>query len=208
MAGLIREDTDPVSNEINFFQLEKNIIEIYSQIKFPFVILKDKASSKQLRSDRNIQSSILINIFCKNKLPYFTVDAVYDGTDKSHYENILTFFKWKMDNINTISLGRITKEEFYFGEFRKGLEDNFDYNVFKNFTLSEIKLINQYCLDKQISLSTEKDLLERLYDLNLSYNLLESDPTKHKMWGTLSLEMKNLASSYFNLRNTRKHKIK
>lgn len=193
----------------NFYSLEENIIYLYKNIHFPFIFLKEVTSfGNKLRSNKCLQTDILSKICMKNNIPYHIFEVSECGSDDIHYKNIISFFEWKSKNINTISLSRITKEEFYFGEFSKNLENNFDYHPFSKLTYSEIKLINHFILTGESLCSIECDLLETLYNLDLKFNLLLTDPTKNKIWGTLSIEMKNFASNYFNLRRSRQHKIK
>ena len=113
-------------------------------------------------------------------------------------------------NFNTILIGKILKEQIYFGEYKKYYFDVLDISPFGDMSESQLKnLVHFIHTNEDLRNSSQLSKLEWLHQQDLLYKIIssEADPTKHAVWGIYSLEQKSLIAKYYALFKNRYHKI-
>lgn len=184
-----------------------------NNIKFVWI---DFSYSNDFKSDqlydiygRN-QSFVLKSICDKYNIPYHVYSASLNSSDQERLLEFSKFMQWKSENFNTILIGKILKEQIYFGEYKKYYFDVLDISPFGDMTESQLKnLVHFIHTNEDLRNSSQLSKLEWLYQQDLLYNIIssESDPTKHSVWGIYSLEQKSLIAKYYALFKNRHHKI-
>lgn len=170
----------------------------------------DSVISKYYDARQEKQSLILETICIKNNLKYHIYNSNIYLNDKERLEQYYNFLKWKSENYDTILCSKVLKEQLYFGEYKKYSFDQLDLFPFKDLTDSQLSgIIENVLRENNIVSLPVKSKLEWLYNQDQRFNIIFSnqDPTKNIMWGTYSIEEKELIANYYALVRSRQHKI-
>lgn len=159
---------------------------------------------------QSLQSFILEKICIKNNLPYEICTTPYPSSEEEKYKLYSKFFDWKSKNCKTLLVSKTLKEQFHFGEYQKYFFDDLDLLPFVSFTQSKVDNLYNYIVNNEELISVPiNSKLEWLYNQDVLFKIVSSsqDPTKNPMWGSYSIDKKELIAKFYALYKARQHKI-